>query len=232
MNIVALHWSRPRSIWVIVDNPSWILPYARRLVERIAANGDEARLCRSHAEVGTGTVAFYLGCIHMAPETVLARNRYNLVVHESDLPQGRGFSPLTWQILAGRKDIPVCLLEAQAEADAGPVIYRENLHFAGHELVDELRAALGRLTEELCLRYLDEPEPPAGRPQTGIPTHYARRRPEDSRLDPGRSLAEQFDLLRVVDNERYPAFFELRGHRYRVRIDKLDEADGDGELRT
>ena len=48
----------------------------------------------------------------------------------------------------------------------------------------------------------------------------ARRR--DSRLDPSRSIAEQFDLLRVADPQRFPAFFDLRGHRYLVRLKKLE----------
>ena len=225
MNLVAHDWTRPRAVSVIVDNPSWILPYAERLVRRISEAGDHARLCRSHDEVTQGAVAFYLGCVHLTPPDVLARNRCNLIVHESDLPSGRGFSPLTWQIIEGRREVAVCLLEAAAEADAGAVVYRERLCFAGHELIDEMRVALGRLTEDLCLRYLREPAPPAGEPQIGTATYYARRRPEDSRLDPHRTLAEQFNLLRTVDNARYPAYFDLHGHRYRLRIEKADDTD-------
>ncbi|WP_341885428.1 hypothetical protein [Synechococcus sp. UW140] len=55
-------------------------------------------------------------------------------------------------------------------------------------------------------------------PQTGEASYYRRRRPVDSQLDPERTLAEQFDLLRVVDNDRYPAFFEWRGRRYGLDI--------------
>lgn len=223
----AHEWTRPRAVSVVVDNPSWILPYAERLVRRIGEEGDHARLCRSHHEVPPGVVAFYLGCIHLTPTDVLARNHRNLIVHESDLPHGRGFSPLTWQVIEGRQEVTVCLLEAVAEADAGPVVYRERLRFEGHELIDELRAALGRLTEELCLRFLREPAPPAGQPQVGMATHYVRRRPEDSRLDPQRTIAEQFNLLRTVDNSRYPAFFELHGQRYHLRIERMDDEDID-----
>ena len=49
-----------------------------------------------------------------------------------------------------------------------------------------------------------------------------RRTPADSRLDPDKSIAEQFELLRVVDNQRYPAFFDHRGRRYRITIEKVD----------
>jgi methionyl-tRNA formyltransferase len=59
------------------------------------------------------------------------------------------------------------------------------------------------------------------------PTYYRRRTPEDSRLDPQRSIAEQFDLLRVVDPDRFPAFFDLCGHRYVVRIEKQAGAADD-----
>ncbi len=57
--------------------------------------------------------------------------------------------------------------------------------------------------------------------QCGEPGPYMpRRTPLDSQLDPGKSLAEQFDLLRVVDNERYPAFIYHRGKRYLIKIMK------------
>ena len=215
-------WRSPRRLWLVVDNNSWILPYAEELAGAIREQfGDRVELCRRHDDIGEGIAAFYLGCVHMAPPEVLARNRYNLVVHESDLPAGRGFAPLTWQILAGRNSIPVCLFEATAEADAGPVYLRDELVFEGHELNPELRAAQGRMTQTLVLRFLALAEPPAGEPQAGDPGTYPRRAPADSRLDVNKSLAEQFDLLRVADNERYPAFFEFRGHRYRLRIDKL-----------
>ena len=34
------------------------------------------------------------------------------------------------------------------------------------------------------------------------------------------SIAEQFDLLRVVDPEHYPAFFDYRGKRYIPKVEK------------
>jgi methionyl-tRNA formyltransferase len=218
-------WVRPRTISVVVDNDSWVLPYAGRIVDGAIGRGDDAALIRHHDDVREGSVAFYLGCVKITPPAVLARNRCNLVVHASELPKGRGFSPLVWQVLEGGNRIPVCLLEAVQEVDAGPVIYRDYIAFEGHELNDEMRAALGDMHVELCTRFLDAPEPPAGTAQQGAPSRYARRRPVDSRLDPERSIASQFDLLRVVDNERYPAFFDLRGHRYVVRIEKASDGD-------
>ena len=39
------------------------------------------------------------------PKGLLNRNRYNFVVHESDLPKGRGFAPVSWTILEDGKEI-------------------------------------------------------------------------------------------------------------------------------
>lgn len=213
--------NKPRHINVIVDNESWILPYAHILIEKIDKAGDNADFCNSYEFVKDADVSFYLGCINITPSDILAKSRKNLVVHESDLPLGKGFSPLSWQILEEKNSIPICLLEMAEKIDAGPVVLRDELNFEGHELVDELRKKQGEKTVELCLRYLGFDQIPRGVHQTGEETFYKRRRPEDSRLDINASIYENFNLLRIVDNTKYPAFFELNGHQYTVKITKL-----------
>jgi methionyl-tRNA formyltransferase len=148
-----------------------------------------------------------------------------LVVHESDLPKGRGWSPLTWQILDGADHIPVTLIEAADDVDSGPVYAQCWISFEGHELIDELRAAQSEATHALCRAFVDEyPHSLAqGRMQTGTATYFPRRRPADSELDPDRTLSAQFDLLRVADNLRYPAFFEWNGRRYQMLVHKPKE---------
>lgn len=220
---VPAWWRKPRNVSVVVDNDSWVLPLAEDLVRQIEESGDRAVLSRAYEEVLEGGIAFFLGCTGIAHADILARNERNLIVHESALPEGRGFSPLTWQVLEGRDRIPVCLLEAAAGADEGAVIYRDELAFVGHELCPELRAAQGSKTVELCLRYLSESQPPSGQPQEGEASYFRRRRPEDSELDPEKTIAEQFDLLRVCDNERYPAFFRFQGRTYVLKIAKVQE---------
>jgi methionyl-tRNA formyltransferase len=215
-----MSWDKPRIISIVVDNESWILPHAQELVAACNKNGDKAVLCRMHEEVQRGSVAFYLGCTKITPPEILVRNAHNLVVHESDLPKGRGFAPMTWQILEGASEIKVCLIEAADEADAGNIIYKDSIKLKGDELLPEWRALQGKKTVELCLRFLNEKNPPAGTKQQGTPSIYKRRTPEDSRLDPEKPLAEQINLLRVVDNERYPAFFEYCGKRYKLVISK------------
>ena len=217
-------WTKPRRVAVVVDTPGWFDRHAEVLVEEIGRQGDRATFARGYHEFDAVDVAFYLSCLKIVPPDGLAKARVNLVAHASDLPKGRGFSPIVWQILEGRREIPLRLIHAADPVDSGDIVLSDSIIFEGHELNDELRDTLGKRIIDLCMAYLAAPSPAAGRPQQGQATWYARRKPEDSRLDPQRTIAEQFDLLRVVDNARYPAFFEMRGHRYIVRITKaIDE---------
>jgi len=213
----------PRKIAVVVDNESWILPWAEDLVERACKQGDNAYLVRKYDDIKSGWSAFYLSCVNITPPNILLLNERNLVVHASDLPKGRGFSPLTWSILDDENDIPVCLFEAKIELDSGPIIYRDYLAFEGHELINEMRLELGKKTVELCLRFIQEQTAPAGTPQTGEPTSLLPRRPKDSEIDPSKTIQSQFNQFRVADNESYPTFFTHSGHRYRLLIEKDDD---------
>lgn len=211
---------------VVVDNPrSWFVPFAQHLVEHLGGFGN-ANLLRAAEEIPAGNeVAFVLSYEKKVPAAILARSRHNIVVHASALPHGKGMSPMTWQILEGRDVIPVSLFEAVAAFDAGPIYLRDSIRFRGHELLDEMHAALGAKIIEMCMRFMSEyPGIIArGHPQTGPESHYRWRKPEDSRLDPDKTIAEQFNLLRVVDNERYPAFFEWKGLKFVLKISPAEE---------
>jgi methionyl-tRNA formyltransferase len=213
-------WCKPRDVVVVVDTPGWFDRHAEILVDRINLSGDKASLWRDYPMLEKPDIVFYLSCMKITPPAALARARVNLVAHASDLPNGRGFSPVVWQVLEGASSIPIRLIHADEAVDSGDIVLSDSVDFGGHELNDEIRSRLGEHIVGLCLTYLSADRPLSGRPQQGDSTWYRRRTPADSRLDPNRSIADQFDLLRVVDNLRYPAFFELRGHRYILRIEK------------
>jgi len=51
-------------------------------------------------------------------------------------------------------------------------------------------------------------------------SYYKKRTPNDSEIDPTKSLIDQFDLIRVCDPNRFPAFFELNGVKYKIILEK------------
>jgi methionyl-tRNA formyltransferase len=212
-------------ITIATDAQSWIHPWLDRLQGALESSGHGVTRVTRAEDLAQGDLCFLLGCGFLISPERLTLHRHNLVVHESALPEGRGWSPMTWQILEGRAEIPITLFEAAQAVDSGPIYLQDTMVFSGHELVADLRRTQGEMTVSLCERFVAQyPQIIDGaQAQVGAGTVYARRGPEDSQLDPHRSLAEQFNLLRVVDNERYPAFFELEGRRYRLHITRAED---------
>lgn len=216
-------WRGRRRITVLNDTIGWMTPYCRELCRRIEEAGDQATLIHRADELTAGDVAFLLGCTRLIDAEQLALHARNLVVHASELPKGRGFSPLKWLVQEGCNTIPVTLLEAVVECDAGPIYETRYLNFEGFELLDEMQSALGECSTALCLNFLAAADPPVGRAQSGEPTFYSRRGEEHQRLDPEKTIAEQFHVLRTVDNDRFPAFFEYLDQTYELTVRRVSK---------
>ena len=196
----------------------------RQWASDMQAQGHEVLLCHEKRELADGDLLFLVSCSQIIDEAERRKFRATLVLHASDLPAGRGWSPHVWSILDGSDRVTVCLLEAAEPVDSGAVWFRTHFTLQGHELLPEINARLFAAELALMTRAVREfgaVEPLAQRGQPG--PRLPRRTPEHSRLDVHKTIAEQFELLRVVDNRRFPAFFDFRGKRYRVTIEKADD---------
>lgn len=201
-----------------VSVDSWIRPYGDSLMKELNSIGHICTYIFDSKDVTSGDILVFLSYDRIFDQLYL--NKHNLVIHESDLPKGRGMSPLTWQILNNINAIPICLLEASEKIDEGNIYYRDYLEFEGHELFDELKALQGKKTIELVLKFINEYPNIEPIEQFGQASYYTRRRPKDSKLDISQSIENQFNLLRCVDNNEYPAFFLHKGHKYILKISK------------
>lgn len=211
-----------RTLTILSDAGHWLEPALVTLADEWRLQGHTVQRVCEAAALPHGELCFFLGCGQIVSPERLAHHTHNLVVHESALPHGRGWSPLTWQVLEGQRQIPVVLFEATARVDDGPIYLRTTLALTGDELVHELRAVQAEATLSLCRRFVaGYPEIlNEARPQVGVPSRYPRRTPASSQLDLEKTLGEQLDLLRVCDPERYPAFVERNGQRFYLTISK------------
>ena len=99
-----------KKVQILIDNKnSWILPYANDYSKRLNKKGYKSKIIHSHEKVENGDFIVLLSCEKKFNE--LNKNKYNLVVHESYLPSGKGWSPLTFQVLEGKKEIPITLFD-------------------------------------------------------------------------------------------------------------------------
>lgn len=210
-------------ITLLCDNKqSWIIPFMDEIADKLRQLDYKVIKIYDHKDITKGDLLFILSCENIIPNKYLKLNDHNLVVHESDLPEGKGWSPLTWQVVEGEDEISITLFEAAEKIDSGEIYLQDTIKLDGTELNSELKHKQGKKTKELILKFANKYPDINGKKQSGKETFYLRRRSEDSELDPDKTIREQFNLLRVVDNERYPAFFEMNGEKYILKIYKDD----------
>jgi methionyl-tRNA formyltransferase len=107
--------------------------------------------------------------------------------------------------------------------DAGQIYIKDFIELNGVELHQELRKKQAFKTIELCTRFIKEYNHIKLVIQKGEETFYPRRTPNDSEIDIDKTIREQFNLLRIVNNEDYPAFFSIDGTRFKIAISKYEE---------
>ena len=211
-------------IQILVDNKkSWIMEYVPYMLKKLTELGHRAKLVNDANQVKKGDVLFLLSCEKIFKKLEL--NRKNIVIHASKLPKGKGFSPLTWQILDGENQIPITLFEADSRVDSGGIYFQENIKLNGDELINEIRKIMGDKIFEYVIRFVNNIDLLKPKGKKGQDTFYRKRTPLDSCLEINKSINEQFNLLRVVDNERYPAFFKKNNIKYVVKIYKENKND-------
>jgi ribosomal protein S18 acetylase RimI-like enzyme len=213
------------TIVILCDLDSWLLPYLYDLVEEWRAMGHRCEMSHEASGAVPADFCFCLSFSQIVPSSIRRQFKNTLVVHESELPQGRGWSPMSWQILAGSSRIPVTLIEAEDAVDTGRIYLQEWIELEGSELSADWRAKQARCTTSLCKRWVENypASVETAREQQGDASYFEKRERAHSELDPNLSIVNQFELLRVVDNKRYPAFFNIRGQLYRLLIEKDSE---------
>lgn len=208
--------------YICSDSDSWVNAFLSKEEPLKSLGFDfEFTLIHNHEHAVGDFVCFLVSYSRVVPLDSLGKKRF-FVIHESDLPAGRGWSPVSWQVLSNKQEIVVSLIEAAEKVDSGDIVLQDKMALMGHELVDEIRleqiaASLRMISQFLKLSSIGTVNT---RPQLGIATYYPRRTKSSSEIDPLKTVEANFDLLRIVDNKRYPAFFTLRGHRYIIRIEK------------
>jgi methionyl-tRNA formyltransferase len=137
-------------------------------------------------------------------------SRYECVVfHMTDLPFGRGGSPLQNLIAQGHAATALTAIRCVRDMDAGPVYLKRPISLDGtaSEIFFRARDAMREMMKEIATGKI-EPTP-----QVGDVVEFKRRKPEQSSLQRCSNLEEIFDAIRMLDAPGYPAAF-LSGSRF------------------
>lgn len=131
--------------------------------------------------------------------------------HMTDVPYGRGGSPLQNLILRGHERTRITALRMTAQLDAGPVYFKEDFSLAGS--AEEIYVRATHASARMIQRIIHES--PQAKPQSGAVVAFKRRKPDDSEIPETSSLHSLYDFIRMLDADGYPrAFISHRGYRY------------------
>lgn len=164
---------------------------------------EELKLSLEHA---SPRYIFFLHWNWLVPQEIW--QQYECVCfHMTDVPYGRGGSPLQNLILDGQTETKVTALRMVEEMDAGPVYAKRTMALDGR--AEEIYLRAGELCWEM-IRWIiaNEPVPV---PQEGEVMHFHRRKPEQSILPAEGELSKIYDFIRMLDAPTYPLAFIKHG---------------------
>ena len=210
-------------IEILNTDPSHpINPYLSQLKADLEHN-HSVSIIRSAKQVTNGDLLFLVSCNEIVDRATTEGFKHAFVLHASDLPKGRGWSPHIWELIKGADCVTVSLLDAAAAIDCGDIIKQVTEDIPRSALWDEINDLLFSTEIQLIEFAIQNFENLKTYPQDtsiGV-TYYPKRNPTDSEIDPNKSISEQFDLLRVCDPNRFPAWFYHRGAAYKIIVEKL-----------
>lgn len=128
-----------------------------------------------------------------------------VVFHMTDLPYGRGGSPLQNLILSGKTNTKISALKVDNGIDTGDIYLKKDLSLTGtaKEIFVRATPIILEMIEEIIDKKLEPTK------QEGIPVNFKRRKPEDSSIEYLEDINIIYDYIRMLDCEGYPyAFIE------------------------
>ena len=155
-------------------------------------------------------------------------NNYNCVVfHMTNLPYGRGGSPLQNLIERGHKETVISAIKVEEGIDTGDIYLKTPLSLEGtaEEIFMRSSKVIGTMIKEIIKTT------PIPQKQEGEVVKFKRRNPEQSNITKLHILEEVYDYIRMLDCEGYPnAFIETDNFRFEFtkalhNIDKSIIAD-------
>ena len=203
---------------VIVSNKEW---HRRFVGEIMARTSSEAIFLSAKGDVSLEKLTalqpdwvFFPHWSYIIPAEVYENFRC-VIFHMTDLPFGRGGSPLQNLIARGIYETKLSAIRCVKELDAGEVYKKVPLSLWGTAEEIYLRAA--ELTKEIIVDLVLHPVEPFS--QSGEIVNFQRRKQSDGNVELCGSLNQVFDYIRMLDADTYPKAF-LETEKFRLEFSR------------
>lgn len=209
---------------IIVSNKAWHRKYVDEVSVRTNAPvvyiDQKEKVTYEYLKQFEPRYIFFPHWSYIIPSEVF-ENFQCVIFHMTDLPFGRGGSPLQNLIERGIYETKLSAIRCAKELDGGDVYMKVPLSLWGTAEEIYLRAA--ELTKELMVLIAKENIMPV--PQVGEPVVFKRRNPEQGNISNLTSLEKVFDYIRMLDADGYPHAFAEIG-KLRFEFERASLKDG------
>ena len=137
-------------------------------------------------------------------------NNYECIgFHETDLPYGRGGSPIQNMIIRNYKKTVISAIKLTDELDAGPIYLKKTLKLDGN--AQEIYERTSKKVFKMINIIIKKKIMPVA--QKGKVVKFKRRKPKQSNLSKKtKTLKELYNHIRMLDAKTYPTAFIKHGN--------------------
>ena len=202
------------AVFVVATIKSWNLAYAEKLKEKYPQHefiivSSKEQLKELPLEDIQPKYIFFPHWSWIIPETI--HTKYSCdVFHMTDLPFGRGGSPLQNLLLRGIYQTKISAIRVAKELDGGEIYLKEDLDISTGSADDILKRAAKIVFEKMIPAFIEKKL--NALPQQGKPVFFNRRKPEQSCIPFGLSSRQLYDYIRMLDGEGYPTAYLQTEH--------------------
>lgn len=196
--------------YLVITKKLWSKKNFDRLNKNIKVSNklDEYKILKINPKI-----IFFIHWSSYIPES-LYQKFVCIQFHSSDLPRGRGGSPIQNQILLNIKKTKLTAFRVSKKVDSGPICLQENLLLKGNaeNIFKRVEAQSLRMIKKLI-----KVKKIKFKKQMGKQTLFKRRKPSQSKINLLKLLTinKLYDFLRMLDAPSYPnAFIELKNFRF------------------
>jgi methionyl-tRNA formyltransferase len=147
---------------------------------------------------------------------IIYENFECIVFHMTDLPFGRGGSPLQNLILRKVYNTKIAAIRVEKGLDAGKIYLKEDF-FIGLGSAEEIFIEASKISFRMIELIIEEKLVPQA--QEGEAVYFKRRKTEESNMSEVglQNLDEVYDFIRMLDGEGYPKAF-LKMEKFKIEF--------------
>ena len=178
-------------------------------------------IVREANKIRKSDINFIISFGEILTKKELSKSKFNVVFHCSNLPKGRGSSPITWEVLSGQTSLTLSIFDADEGIDSGEIIEKVKIKLNGTEMLDEIHLKIYKAMVISTNKILDSYPKIKKVKQIGKASYYKKRFYKDSEVSINSKIKDIFNLLRIVDDEKYPVHFNYRKNKYKLILKKI-----------